>query len=74
MNKEQKIWLLISTISGMIFMSIMIMAVYDIRFKYGLYIAIAIFGIMYAGFMMFAMTQYISTREIVSILAKKVEW
>ena len=74
MNKEQKIWLLISTISGMIFMSIMIMAVYDIRFKYGLYIMVLAFVIMFTSFIMYALTQYIPTREIISILAKKVEW
>lgn len=75
MNKEQKIWFLTSAISGIIFMSILIMTIYDIRFKYGLYVVILAFGISYAGLIMFSMTQWISTREIVSMLSKKVrEW
>lgn len=72
MNKEQKIWLLISFISGAIFMSIMTMSIYDIRFRYGLYIAISAYGIMFTSFIMYALTQYVSTREILSILVRKL--
>lgn len=72
MNKEQKIWLLVSFISGILFMSIMTLALYDIRFRYGLYILVSAYFIMFTSFMMYAFTQYISTREIVSILAKKI--
>ena len=75
MNKEQKIWLLVTIISGIIFMTIMTMSIYDIRFKYGLYVVILAFGIAFTGLFMFSMTQYISTIEIISILSKKVrEW
>ncbi len=73
MNKEQKVWLLISAIFGIAFVGIMTMSIYDIRFKYGLYVTITTFSIMYIGFIMFALTQWIPTREIVSILAKKLK-
>lgn len=73
MNKEQKVWLLISAISGITLVSIVTMAVvYNIRFNYGFYVVATIFGIMYVGFIMFALTQWIPTREIVSILTKKL--
>ena len=72
MNKEQKIWFLVSFVSGVIFMSIMTLAIYDIRFEYGLYILFSTYGVMFISFMMYALTQYISTRDIMSILARKI--
>lgn len=75
-NKEQKIWFLISTVSGITFISLLTMAaVYNIRFKYGLYAILLTFGITYTGFIMYAFTQYMSTKEIASVLSKKIsEW
>lgn len=76
MNKEQKVWFLISAISGITFISLLTMAVvYNIRFKYGLYAVLLMYGIMFTGFIMYALTQYMLTKEIASILAKKIrEW
>jgi len=76
MNKEQKIWFLISTVSGITFISLLTMAaVYNIRFKYGLYAVLLMYGITFTGFIMYALTRYMSTKEITSILAKKIsEW
>ena len=72
MNKEQKIWFLVSFVSGVIFMSIMTLAIYDIRFEYGLYILFSTYGVMFTSFIMYALTQYISTRDIMSTLARKI--
>ncbi len=59
MNKEQKIWLSISVISGIIFMVIMTMIViYDKRLDYDLYKLISVYIIMFASFLMYAFTQY----------------
>lgn len=72
MNKEQNIWLLVSTISVVIFMILMEIAFYGIRFKYDVYIIMSISIIIFVSFIMYAFTQYVSTREMVSILVKKL--
>lgn len=75
MNKDQKIWLSVSIISGIIYMSIITISLYNIsfmRFRFGIYIFISVYVIMFTSFLMYALTQYISTKEVVSILAKKV--
>jgi hypothetical protein len=47
-------------------------AIYDIRFKYGFYMATLAYVIMFISFVMYAFTQYVSTKEVVSILAGKI--
>lgn len=73
MNKEQKIWLSASFISGIISVSMVTMAIgYDIRFRYGLYIAISAYVMTFISIIMYALVQYASTREVLSILVRKV--
>ena len=76
MNKEQKIWLFISIVSGTIFVSTFVdaltLAKSDIRLKYGFYILASAYTVTMVSFLMYAFTQYITTREIISILIKKV--
>jgi bacteriorhodopsin len=71
-KKERKIWFLICSISGIVFIGIMGAAVYDIRFKYGFYMAALAYVIMFISFVMYAFIQYVSTKEMVSILAGKI--
>lgn len=72
-KKEMMIWLLISVVSAVVFVGVMTNAVvYDIRFKYGFYIAVLTYIIMFISIVMYSFTQYISTREIVSILVGKI--
>jgi uncharacterized membrane protein len=72
-KKEMRIWLLISVVSAVVFVGLMINAVvHDIRFKYGFYIAVLTYVIMFISIVMYSFTQYISTREIVSILVGKI--
>ena len=73
MNKEQRKWLSICIISGTIYMTLMSLSLYDIRFKYGIFIVISTAFIAYFGIVMFALTQYMSTKEIVSIIIGKVK-
>ena len=73
MNKEQRKWLSICIISGTIYMTLMSLSLYDIRFKYGIFIVISTAFIAYFGIVMFALTQYMSTKEIVSIIIWKVK-
>lgn len=73
MNKEQRIWLRISIVNAIISMGMLIAAaVYDIRLKYGLYITILTYAIAFVSFLMYCLVQYMSTREIISILIKKI--
>ncbi len=76
MNKEQKIWLFISVVSGTIFMSTFVdaltLAKSDIRLKYGFYILASSYTVTMVSFLMYAFTQYISTRDIISILKEKI--
>ncbi len=73
--KEEKIWFLIMTISGIIYITLLSLSLYNIRFKYGLLIMILFFAVAYIGLIMMALTRHIPSREIVSILIKKVrEW
>jgi hypothetical protein len=72
-RRERKTWLLICVVSGIVFTVLMDVAlVYDIRFKYGFFVVILAFIVMFASFVMYSFTQYISTKEIVSILIGKV--
>lgn len=73
MNKERKIWFLISVISGMICYGMIVAAVYDIRPKYGIYIVVSSFIVWYIGIIMFAMTRFMTTKEIISILSRGIE-
>ena len=73
MNKEQRKWLSICIISGTIYMTLMSLSLYDIRFKYGIFIVISTAFIAYFGIVIFALTQYMSTKEIVSIIIWKVK-
>lgn len=71
-KKEMKIWLSVSAVSAILFTGLMIAAaVYDVRFKYGLYMVVLTCIVMYFSFVMYSFNQYISTREIVSILVRK---
>lgn len=73
--KEEKIWFLIMTVCGIIFITLLSLSLYNIRFKYGLLIVILFFIVTCIGLIMTALTRYIPTREIISILIKKVrEW
>jgi bacteriorhodopsin len=72
-KKERRIWLLISIISGTVFIGLMTAAVsYDTRFKYGFYVVSLTCIAMFTSFVMYAFTRYVSTKEIVSILVRKV--
>jgi len=71
-NKESKIWLSISLISGIIYLGIMTTAIYDNRFEHDLFIFISVYIIMFVSFLMYALTRHISTKEVISILIKKV--
>ena len=76
MNKEQKIWFIAGVIGSIILYGILIMAsVYNIRFKYGFHIMILTYFVAFWSLVMYALTKYFSTREIVSTLARKIrEW
>ena len=72
-KKERKTWLLICVISGIVFTVLMDAAlVYDIRFKYGFFVVVLAYVVMFTSFVMYSFTRYISTKEIVSILIGKV--
>ncbi len=73
MNKEQKIWLLICAISfsisfGLIYFS----AVHNIRPRYGFMIIALTYSVAFISLMMWVLTQYASTKEIISILTRKI--
>ena len=72
-KKERMIWLLISVVSAIVFIGLMTSSVvYNMRSRYGFYIVALNLCIMYFSFIMNAFTQYISTKEIVSILVGKI--
>lgn len=72
-KKERKTWLLISIVSAVVFTVLMDAAlVYDLRFKYGVLVVVLAYTVMFTSFVMYSFTQYISTKEIVSILARKI--
>lgn len=72
-KKERRVWLLASVVSGIVFMGLMIYgSIYNIRPRYGLYIVVLTYGIMFFSFIMYLLTQYISTKEILSILSGKI--
>lgn len=72
-KKERRIWFLISVIGSIVSIVLMTNAVvYDIRPRYGLYIVILAYVVTFVSFIMYALNQYISTKEIVSILVGKV--
>jgi len=76
MNKEQKIWLFISIVSGTIFVSTFVDALTltrsDIILLDRFYILSSALTVTFVSFLMYAFTQYLSTREIISILKEKV--
>ena len=76
MNKEQKIWLFISIVSGTIFVSTFVDALTltksDIILLDRFYILVSAYIVTFVSFLMYAFTQYLSTREIISILKEKV--
>lgn len=72
-KKERKIWFLISVIGSIVFVVLMTNAiVYDIRPMCGFYILVLTYVVTFGSFVMYALTQYASTNEIVSILIRKV--
>lgn len=72
-KKERRIWFLVSVISGIVFVGLMAAAIsYDIRFRYGFFVVTLAFIVMFTSFLMYSFTQYISTKEILSILARKI--
>lgn len=71
-KKERRIWLSVSIVSALVFIWLMITALkYDIRPIYGIYLVVLTYFIMFCSFVMYSFTEYISTREFVSILVKK---
>ena len=72
-KKERTVWLLISMAGVMVFYGLMISGViYNVRPMYGLYIIVLSYGITCISFIMYSLTRYISTREIVTILLRKI--
>jgi uncharacterized membrane protein len=72
-KKERHVWLLIGAVSAIVFTGLMSYAIsYDLRFEYGFHIAVLTYIIMFVSFIMYAFTQYISTKEVVSILVEKI--
>jgi hypothetical protein len=72
-KKERRLWFLISVVGSIVFIVLMTNAiVYDMRPKYGFYITALVYVVTFVSFIMYAFTQYISTKEIVSILVGKV--
>lgn len=73
MNKEQKIWLSIGFISSVIVIGLMSIAMAsDVRHRYSFIFVLVPYCIAFLSFLMYALTQYISTREIASIMIRKV--
>lgn len=72
-KKERKLWFLISIVGSIVSIVLMTNAiVYDIRPRYGFCIIALTYVVTFTSFVMYALTQYISTKEIVSILVGKV--
>lgn len=72
MNNEEKVWFLFSFMSCIAFVTLLITALYGPKFKYEFYVVVLAFGMAYMGIIMFAMTRYLTTKEIVSILMEKI--
>jgi uncharacterized membrane protein len=73
MNKEQKIWLSIGIVGSVVVIGLMSIAmVSNIRHSYGFIVVLLAYCIAFVSFLMSALTEYISTRDIVSVLIRKV--
>ena len=72
-KKERMIWFLISVVGSIVSIVLITFgAAYNMRPKYGIYMVMLTYVITFASFVMYAFTQYISTKEIVSILIGKI--